>query len=93
VETYTACDEPLLPGRAAELSSLLAACDVFSPNEAEAASILGTAAELSEGEGAAPPQFAYGKGGGLAVLPCAAAALGSPAAATGGAPAARSRSS
>ncbi|KAF6266108.1 Ribokinase-like protein [Scenedesmus sp. NREL 46B-D3] len=38
VETYTACDGP---PRAEQLAALLQAVDVFSPNEAEAASIVG----------------------------------------------------
>jgi sugar/nucleoside kinase (ribokinase family) len=38
VETYTACEVPPDPGA---LSALLGACDIFSPNEAEAASIVG----------------------------------------------------
>lgn len=40
-ETYTTCDAPLLPGRRDELAALLALCDVFSPNEGEARSMLG----------------------------------------------------
>ncbi|KAI8472250.1 MAG: Ribokinase-like protein [Monoraphidium minutum] len=48
LETYTSCDAPLLPARAAELRDLLSTCDLFSPNEAEAASILGAERALSE---------------------------------------------
>lgn len=49
-ETYTACDAPLVPSKKRELKALLAALDVFSPNEVEAASILGTTEALREGE-------------------------------------------
>ena len=40
VETYTACDAPLLPERRGDLEALLAVCDVFSPNDSEARSML-----------------------------------------------------
>jgi sugar/nucleoside kinase (ribokinase family) len=38
VETYTACDSP---PPAEQLAALLQTVDIFSPNEAEAASIVG----------------------------------------------------
>ncbi|GBF88120.1 26S proteasome regulatory subunit [Raphidocelis subcapitata] len=48
IETYTACDAPLLPARREELSRLLALVDVFSPNEAEARSIVGASPEAPQ---------------------------------------------
>lgn len=56
IETYTSCDTPLVPERQAELSELLRVCDVFSPNEDEARSILGV--EKQEGAG----ERAHGRG-------------------------------
>ncbi|KIZ02012.1 26S proteasome regulatory subunit T6, partial [Monoraphidium neglectum] len=56
LETYTSCDAPLLPSRRAELAALMAACDVFSPNEGEAASILGAGPALDAAAAEGPQQ-------------------------------------